>query len=175
MARFNTHHVRVLIISEIRQLLCTLHPRVPQHRVREIVFLDAHLPAGHHIRDDVFLWSVLVYAVGPLIDCDDIPPLLADGIYASLVYIRAAVQARYLAAPHVRHLEVRVQQHVETERHLLARIVNGYVEVQLLLPQNQTVRQTESAQQTTQQHTVNSTQAQRNQTFILTSNSTWSG
>ena len=49
------------------------------------------------------------------------------------------MKAGDLTAAHVRHLEVRVQQQIEAEGVILARIVDADVEVQLLLAQYQPV------------------------------------
>lgn len=55
------------------------------------------------------------------------------------------MQASNLATPHIRHLEVRVQQQVEAECQLLARVVHPYVEVQLFLSQDQPVSEAKPA------------------------------
>lgn len=60
-----------------------------------------------------------------------------------LVDERAAVEAGDLTPPDVRHLEVRVEQQVEAERQVFARVVHSNVEVQLLFPQDQSVGQPE--------------------------------
>ena len=52
---------------------------------------------------------------------------------------RDTAEPRDLAPPHVGTLEVRVQEHVEVEGGLLARVVHPDVEVQLLLPQDDPV------------------------------------
>lgn len=54
------------------------------------------------------------------------------------------MQAGDLTPAHVRHLQVRVQQQVERERNVLARVVHADVEVKLLLAQDQSVRDAEA-------------------------------
>ena len=48
-----------------------------------------------------------------------------------------------LAAAHIGHLEVRVEQHLAAESELLAGVVHADVEVQLLLAEDQPVCQSE--------------------------------
>lgn len=88
-----------------------------------------------------------VYARGRRTDCVCDCWVLERGRHVDvryLVYEHAAVHAGDLAAAHVGHLEVGVQQQLAAERQLLGGIVNTYVEVQLLLAENQPVCQTES-------------------------------
>lgn len=54
------------------------------------------------------------------------------------------MQAGDLTPAHVRHLQVRVQQQVEREGNVLARVVHADVEVELLLAQDQSVRDAEA-------------------------------
>lgn len=46
-----------------------------------------------------------------------------------LINEHTPVHAGDLAAPHIRHLEVSVQQHLARERQLLARVVHADVEM----------------------------------------------
>lgn len=84
MSWLNAHHVRVLIVSEVTELLGTLHPRIPDNCVGEVVLLDAHLATGHHVCDDVLLWSILEDTVCPLIDGYHITAFLTYRIYSGL-------------------------------------------------------------------------------------------
>jgi len=47
--------------------------------IGEVVLLNPHLPVGHHIGDDVFLWRVLVHPVCVFVDSHHIPDLLVHG------------------------------------------------------------------------------------------------
>lgn len=64
-----------------------------------------------------------------------------DIIY--LVDKGAALKARYLTSPHVGHLEIGVQQQVEGEGDVLARVVDDDVEVKLLFAQDEPVGEAE--------------------------------
>lgn len=132
MSRLDAHHIRVLVIPEIRHLLRPVCPRVPHDRVGEVVLLDAHLPAGHHVCYDVLLRGVLVYPVRPFVDGDDVTALLVDSAIAGLVNESAAVEAGDLTPSHIRHFKIGVEEQVEAESQIFARIVGCYVEMQLL-------------------------------------------
>ena len=58
MATVHTDHVGVLVVSEIVHLLGFLIPGVPDDGVWEVVFLDPHLPARHHVGHDVLVRGV---------------------------------------------------------------------------------------------------------------------
>ena len=58
MATVHTDHVGVLVVSEVVHLLGFLLPGVPDDGVGKVVFLDSHLPAGHHVGHDVLVRSV---------------------------------------------------------------------------------------------------------------------
>lgn len=60
-----------------------------------------------------------------------------------LVNKSAALKASDLTPAYVRHLEVSVQEQVERERNVLARVVHADVEVQLFLAQDEPVGQPE--------------------------------
>jgi hypothetical protein len=55
--------------------------------IGEVVLLDPHLPVGHHISDDVFLWCVLVDSICVFIDGHYISDLLVHGTIPSLIFI----------------------------------------------------------------------------------------
>lgn len=164
MARLGAQHVRVLVVPEVGDLARPVHPRVPHHRVREVVLLQPHLPPRHHVRDDVLLRRVLVDPVCPLVHRDHVPALLVDvavpglcgsnqsvihltrpeqALASHLIYERATVKSADLASPHVWHLQICVQQQVERKRNVFAGIINADVEVQLLLAQNQPIGDSE--------------------------------
>ena len=54
----HTDHVGVLVVSEVVHLLGFLVPGVPDDGVGKVVFLDPHLPARHHVGNDVLMRSV---------------------------------------------------------------------------------------------------------------------
>ena len=137
-------HVGVLVVSEVTHLPRLVQPRIPDDRVREVILLQAHLPAGHYVGHNVLRRCVLVDPIGPLVDRHHVSALLVDRALPRLVDERAAVEARDLAAPYVGHLQVRVQEEVERERDVLAGVVDANVEVQLLLAQDQAVRYPEA-------------------------------
>lgn len=139
VARLHTNHIGVLVVAKVRHFPGLVQPRIPDHRVRKVVFLQPHLPPRHYVRHDMLLRRVLVNAVRPLVDRHHIPALLVDRSVARLVDERAPVQPRYLATAHIRHLQVCVQEQVERERNVLAGIIHANVEVQLLLSQDQAV------------------------------------
>lgn len=132
--------------------------------------MQPHLPAGHHVRDDVLLGRVLVDPVRPFVDCHHVATLLVDSTVSSLMKSKPSliprtnhnkflashlidkgtpVQAGDLTPAHVRHLQVRVQQQVEREGDVLARVVHADVEVELLLAQDQSVRNAEAVKKKT--------------------------
>jgi hypothetical protein len=102
--------------------------------VGEIILLQSHLSPRNNVSDYVLLRRVLINPVGPLVDGDHVAALLVDSPISRLVDERAAVQASYLATPYIGYFEVRVQQQIEGERMILARVVHANVEMQLLLP-----------------------------------------
>lgn len=142
-ACLHAHHVRELVVAEVRDLFRVLRPWVPDHSIREVVLLYPHLASADDVGDDVLLHRVLVDPVRPLVDGHHLARLLVHGAFPSLINEHAAVHAGDLTAPDVGHLEVGVQQHLAAERQLLAGVVHADVEVQLLLAQDQSVRQSE--------------------------------
>lgn len=123
------NHIRILVIPEIGHFLSMLDPGIPDDSIREIILLDAHLPAGYDVRYDVLLRCILVDAVCPFSDRHHIPSLMVNCPITGLVYESATVQSSYLASAHVRNFKIGVEQHVEAEGQLFTRIVNSYVEV----------------------------------------------
>lgn len=87
MAWLHTDHVRVFIVSEVRQFLGPLDPGVPQHCVWEVILLDTHLSPWYYVRYDVLLRGVLIDTVCPLVDSYYISPFLAYCIYTCLEII----------------------------------------------------------------------------------------
>lgn len=53
--------------------------------IGEVVLLQPHLPAGNDIRDDVFLWRVLVDSIRPFVDCHYVTTFLIDSTISSLL------------------------------------------------------------------------------------------
>lgn len=66
--------------------------------------MQSHLPAGHHVCDDVLLRRVLVDPVGPLIDGDHLASLLIERILPRLVDEVTALEAGDLTSAHIGHL-----------------------------------------------------------------------
>ena len=58
VAAVHADHVGMLVVPEVGHLLCALVPRVPDHRVREVVLLDPHLAPRHHVRHDMLVRRV---------------------------------------------------------------------------------------------------------------------
>lgn len=138
-------HVRIFVVSEIRDFLGLIRPRVPYHRVGKIVFLYPHLPSRHHVRDDVLLRSVLVNSVSPFtysnyitafLVSDAFPRLNGSGEKKNLisapiyfyfskkkkkktdtcfVYEGTSVKPCDLTSPNVRAFKVGVQEQIKTE------------------------------------------------------------
>lgn len=108
-------------------------------RIGEIVFVQPHLAAGHHVGDDVLLRGVLVDPVGPLVHGDHLASLLVERVLPRLVDEVAALETCDLTPPDIGHLQVCVQQHIESEAQLLAGVVDTDVEVEFLFPQDQAV------------------------------------
>jgi len=106
----------------------------------KLYFLHPHLSSGHDVGDDVLLRGLEVDPVGPLADGDHLPALLVGvGRFPGLVDKGAELEPGDLTPADVRTLEVGVQQQVEVEGDLLARVVHAHVHVQLLLAQDQPV------------------------------------
>lgn len=115
VAGFHTNHVWVFVVAEVAHVLGFFNPWVPDDSVGEVVLLYAHLTPGYYVGYDVFVWGVLIHAVGPFADCHDVAAFLIDSAIARLVDERAAVQAGDLTSADVRNFEVSVEKHVETE------------------------------------------------------------
>lgn len=82
---------------------------------------------------------MLVHAIRPLVNRHHVATLLVHGPITRLVHEHAAVQTGDLALAHIRHLQVRVQQQIERERQVLARIVDADMEVELFLAYDQPI------------------------------------
>jgi len=151
LARLYTDHIGMFIVPEVCHFLRLCFPGIPYDSVRQVVFLNPHLPTRHHIGDDVFMGSVYINPVCPFVKCYDLPALLvrrrvwwrtARGslwLNPGPIQERDAIEASHLAPPHIRALEVSVEQHVKVEAALLARVVHADVEVQLLLSEDDPV------------------------------------
>ena len=132
--------------------------------VGEIIFLDAHLPAGNHVGNDVLLRRVLVNSVrifgdgnyfasflihGPISrlqsNSNHLQSRLTDGGTCYLIDESATLEAGYLTPADVWTFEVSVQEQVEGEGDIFARIVDADVEMQFFLAQDQPVGQAKSA------------------------------
>ena len=97
MSGHDADHVGVLVVPEVGDLLGLVQPGVPDDGVGEVVLLDAHLPAGDDVGDDVLGRRVGVDAVGPLVDGDDVAALLVGvGRLAGPVHECAARHAGHL-------------------------------------------------------------------------------
>ena len=97
MAALHADHVGVLVVAEVGDLLGLVHPRVPDDGVGEVVLLDAHLAAAHHVGDDVLGRGEGVDAVRPLADGHHVAALLVRvGRLAGAVDERAAGEAGHL-------------------------------------------------------------------------------
>ena len=62
----NTWMVLIRIITKIGDFLGLVYPRIPDDGVGEVVLLDAHFPARHHVGDDVLRGGVGVYPISVL-------------------------------------------------------------------------------------------------------------
>ncbi len=97
VSALHADHVRVLVVSKVGDLLRAVRPGIPDDGVREVVLLNAHLPARHDVGDDVLRRSVRVDAIRPLANRDHVAALLVGvGRLAGAVYKRAAGQASHL-------------------------------------------------------------------------------
>lgn len=151
LARLYTDHIGMFIVPKVRHFLCLCFPWVPYDGVWQVVLLNPHLSTRYHIGDDVFVGSVYINPVCPFIECDDLPALLVRRrmwwwtsrrsfrLNPRPIQERDPVEASHLTPPHIRALEVSVEQHVEVEAVLLARVIHADVEVQLLLPEDDPV------------------------------------
>ena len=54
------------MITEIRNFFGLVYPRIPDDGVGEVVLLDAHFPARHHVGDDVLRGGVGVDPISVL-------------------------------------------------------------------------------------------------------------
>lgn len=133
MSALDANHIWKLVITKIRYIPCLVLPRIPNYSIGKIVLLHSHLSSGNHIRNDMFRLRILVDPVRPFADRDDVTTLLEDLVVSGLVDKRASMKTGDLASSDIRHLEVRVQQQIEAERVILARIVDADVKVQFLL------------------------------------------
>ena len=84
VAAVHADHVGVLIIPEVGHLLCALVPRVPDHRVREVVLLNPHLAPRHHVRHDVLVRCVDVNPENVVIGWRSDPVSLS--LYVNLLF-----------------------------------------------------------------------------------------
>ena len=62
----NVFSLLKLIITKIRDFLGLVYPRIPDDGVGEVVLLDAHFPARHHVGDDVLRGGVGVDPISVL-------------------------------------------------------------------------------------------------------------
>ena len=54
------------MITKIRNFFSLVYPRIPDDSVGEVVLLDAHFPARHHVGDDVLRGCVGVDPISVL-------------------------------------------------------------------------------------------------------------